>query len=282
MKKNKTYLTQLLGTTTKARILEHLIMEPIPITRHAISKNISAGTGPTYEQIDQLIALGVLREINEKIELDTTFPFYDNIANLVVSTSNYIDDHRILLERINTLFGNDYYITGYIAACQNGPPIDHDQKSALAAVLSLNQNTHWINYLQALSEVTNIKLKWFNVKTIPNDVKREKILGSNIWLASVERGIVDCVVHHDCDLYPTILLLLQNMSEKNIDGEKLKNMAKINGRYEFFLSVILEINTIMDEELIQLSNSETKIAEKNQKSEILDTVKKAHNTLMGG
>jgi len=282
MKKNKSYLIQLLGTTTKLRIIEYLTMEPEPITRYAISRNILAGTGPTYEQIDQLIALGILRETKDKIELDTSFPFYDDIANLVVSTSNYLDDHRILLERINTLFGNDYYITGYIAACQNGPPIDHEQNSALIAVLDLNQNNHWKNYLQALSEVTSIKLAWFDNNTIPKDVKHVRILGSNIWLASVERGIVDCIVNQDCDLYPAILLLLQNMSEENIDGEMLKSIALKNKVQEFFLAVIYEINKIMKKTIIDLDPNEISIARSNLKPKIIDIIKKAYNTLMGG
>ncbi len=280
MPKQKTYLTQLLGTTTKARIIEKLVLEPGPLTRHALSKAISAGTGPTYEQIDQLIAIGILKEVNNKVELDTTFPFYEDIANLVVVTSNFMDDHRIFLERIDTLFGNDYYITGYIAACQNGPPIDHVQNSALIAIL--NPNTHLRNYLKTLSEISHIKLLWFDIEMIPIDIKRENMFGSTVWLASVERGIVDCIVHRECDLYPAILLLLQNISEENINYERLMDIAENRGVHDIFLSVIYEINNVMGKIMIELKSKDIALAKANQKPEISDTVKKAYNTLMGG
>jgi len=169
MNKQRSFLTQLLGTTTKVRIIEKLVIEPGMCSRHELYKKILGGIGPTYQQIDQLIALGIVKETKGKIELDPTFPFYDDIANLIISTTEYLNDHRILLDRINILFGTEYYITGYIAACQNGPPIDHEQNSVLIAILNLDQNNRWSNYLKTLAEVSSIKMAWFNVKSIPVD-----------------------------------------------------------------------------------------------------------------
>jgi hypothetical protein len=280
MQQKKSLLPKIFGTKTKTHIIEHFIHEPEPVTKHALCKIIYSGIGPTYKQIDQLIAMGVLKEFKNRITLDTSFPFYDDIANLVLTMTNYTNDHRILLDRINSLLRNDYYITGYIAACQNGPPIDHEQRTILVAVFKKSARIE--NYLKTLAEITPIRLSWFFIEKIPKDVKRQKIFNSKVWLASIERGIVDCIEQHDCDIYPIILLILQNIIENTLDKKKLIEIAQKKDAYEFVLTVIFEINMIMKKPIVKLNVSEQAIASANRKPEISETVKKAYNTVMGG
>ncbi len=283
MSEKKSYLVQLLGTATKVRIFEQLCLDPTPITRHALTKSISGGIGPTYEQADQLIALGALKEVNGGIQLDDSFPFHDDIVNIVASTSHYMDQ-RILLDRIDSLFGSDHYITGYLAARQNGPPVDHEQDSALVAVLHANNRS--LTHLRALSAVSPTKLKWLEIHSIPSDITRQDIYGSNIWIASTERGIVDCVLHQDCSLYVVVLLLLQNLNDGNIDGDKLLQIANNNGIRDVFLTAISGLNDAAGRELVSVEPGVvTEAVGKLDPAiitELAEAARKAYNTFMEG
>lgn len=283
MLKKRSYLTQLLGTATKVKIFEQLCMDPTPLTKHALSKQISNSIGPIYEQVDQLIALGALKEVNRGIMLDGSYPFYDDIVSIVTSTAHYMD-MRILLDRIDSLLKSGYYITGYLAARQNGPPVDHEQDSALVAVL--NPTSRYSNYLMTISAVSPTDLKWHGIDTVPNDITRQDVYGSTIWIASLERGLIDCVVHQDCSTYVIALLLLQNIMDRTVDTPRLLQMASGYGVGEILIMFMSEFNRIAEDDLVSLEATAVSEARKrldsHQLSDIIDAAENAFNTLMEG
>jgi len=72
------------------------------------------------------------------------------------------------------------------------------------------------------------------------------------------------------------------MNEENIDGEKLKKIAETNNVHELFLTIIYEINKIMQKTIIELNPNEINIAKLNHMPKIIDIIKKAYNSLMEG
>ena len=248
------FLVQLLGTSTKVRLFQHLCLDPTPLRRHALSQAIEGGAGPTYEQVDQLIALGALKEVEGRIGLDPVFPFLDDLSNLVATTANYLEDLRPLLERLDNLLGSDYYISGYLAARQYGAPLDYDRDSALVALF--NPNPRYSRFLRALTSATTLRLDRFEVQVMPPDVRRETLYDATVWLASVERGLVDCVVHNDCPPYVVLQLLLQNLLENSLDWNTLLSISKAQGGGDFFLAGGAELNHLASEPLVRLNPDE--------------------------
>ena len=283
MPPKKSYLAQLLGTGTKVRILEHLFLDPTPVSTHALSKKISNSIGPVYEQVDQLIALGVLKEVGKKITPDESYPFHDDIMSIVTSTTQYMDI-RTLLDRVDSLFGDGYYITGYLAARQNGQPVDHDQDSALIAIL--HPRPRYSRFLSALSAVAPADVLWYAVNTIPVDITRQDIYGATIWIASTERGLIDCILHHDCSTYVVALLLLQNFMENTMDLSKLLMIAEGCGVGEIPVILLSEFSRIAGNipipfEKLNVKEARAKMPDP-ELSALIDASEKAYNTLMGG
>ncbi len=276
MTDKKTILQQLFGTTTKVKILEHLIMEGDGISRYALSKMVGTGVGPTYNQVDQLIAVGALRESDDKIVLDTSFPFYESIEDLVVSTNDYLDDLRILLQRLDRLYSPDYYISGYLAACQNGFPMDHEQDTVLVALVNPDHRSK--RYVNALSECTSTHLRLFPVECIERDIKRIDIYGSEIWLASFERGIVDCIAYDESGIYPVALLLIQNAIKGDVRWDMLLRIAEERGVLDMFSKILREIS-LTSIEIPEDILTGQKVESDN---EVRKTVMNALNTVRGG
>ena len=274
--KDKTYLQQLLGTNTKIRIFQVLFIEPEGLSRHALSKEVGTGIGPLYEQVDQLIALGAIREEKERIIMDDGFPFHDTLMDLVLNTADHLDDQGKVLEILDRINGDGYYLTGYTGACQNGPPIDYDRPSIMIAVLDLD--TRKRRKMRSISECSDVDIRWFKTEMIPDDVRRDTVSGAEIWLASLERSMVDCHAMEECEPYPIVLLLIQNMVDGSVDIEKLMRIAREEGCSGFFEKV-----------LIELSNGKLKIPKgllvrmkAGPDKNIERAVKNAWNTVMGG
>lgn len=274
--KEKTYLQQLLGTNTKIRIFQVLFIEPEGLSRHALSKEAGTGIGPLYEQVDQLIALGALKEEEDRIFVDDEFPFHDTLMDLVLNTADFLDDQGSVLEILDRINGDGYYLTGYAGACQNGPPIDYDISSIMIAVLDLE--TRKKRKMQSISECSKVDVRWFKTDRIPDDVRRDMVFGTEIWLASIERSLVDCHAMGECEPYPIVLLLVQNMVDGSVDIEKLMKLAQEAGCSVFFEKVMIELSNSklgIPEELLgrMKAGSDTNIER---------VVKSALNTVMGG
>ncbi len=206
----------LLGTRARVRILQHILSNDQSLTRHALAKEIGGGIGPIYEQVDRFIALGVLKEQpDRKIIPDNSFPFMDSLRQLIIGGLYYFDNLDITLGRIDTLFDSNYYVTGYLAACQNGFPLDHEQNTLTIALLDMD--VHIRRYLETLDDSTNLKIGYFHTDSIGRDIKQAEIYGATIWMASFERGLVDCLKHGECSPYPVALLLLQGIDKIDWD-----------------------------------------------------------------
>ena len=265
----------LLGSRTRVRILTHLLSVEQGMTRHALAKEIGGGVGPVYEQVDRFIALGVLEERdNSNIFIDRSFPFMDTLTDLVLAGVDYFDHPDVILGRIDRLFGDDYYVTGYLAACQNGFPIDFEQNTVMISILG--DNIHVKRYVRALNDATQMNISYFVVGSIGRDIRRMNIYGTRIWMASLERGLVDCLEQGECPIYPVILLLLQNRDV--LDWGRLLEILKVSTHKKTFGTVA---RTLM--ELGLDVPQEVKIALPNTKDpDVVKAVKDAYQTLMGG
>jgi hypothetical protein len=65
-------LELLLGTKTKVRLLIVLAASGYPMTRNELARITRSGIRSTYEQIEELIAIGVLKEIEDKTSIHDT------------------------------------------------------------------------------------------------------------------------------------------------------------------------------------------------------------------
>ena len=274
--KDKTYLQQLLGTNTKIRTFQVLSIQTEGISRHALSKEVGTGIGPLYEQVDQLIALGAIMEENDRILMNEEFPLHDTLMDLVLNTADLLEDQGSILEILDRINGDEYYLTGYTGACQNGPPIDYDIPSIMIAVL--NPDTRKKRKIRSVSECSDVGISWFKTEGIPDDVRRDTAFGTEAWLASLERSLVDCYKMEECEPYPIVLLLIQNMVDGSLDVEKLMKIAREEGCSDLFENVMIE-----------LSNKKLKIPEgllgrkkTDPDPSIKRVVKNAWNTVMGG
>jgi len=265
----------LLGTRTRVRILTYLLSVEHGMTRHALAKEIGGGIGPMYEQVDRFIALGVLEErINGNIFIDRSFPFLDTLTDLVLAGANYFDHPDVLLGRIDRLFGDDYYVTGYLAACQNGFPVDFEQNTVMISVLG--DNIHIKRYIRALNDATPMKISYFVVGSIGRDIKRMEIYGNRIWIASLERGLVDCLEQRECPIYPVVLLLLQNRDV--LDWARLLEILKVPSHKKTFGTVA---STLMELGL-EVPDEVKRTLPEAEDLNVKKAVKDAYQTLMGG
>jgi len=276
-------MNQLLGTSTKVRILSHLCLGGSPISRAALVRTIQGGNGPAYRQVDQLIALGVLKEDERKVVVDPDFPLLDDLTNLLGQT-DYFDEPRLVLERLEALFGTRYYLTGYLAARQAVVVPDHEQESALVALV--DSGTRDRTFLEALDRASMTRLDWLGSDRIPTDISRGEVLGAEVWLASIERGLVDHLVHEDSSVYAVALLTLQNHMEETLDWERLLSIASRKGVLAEFLTLAAEFNRLSDGPLV-----DTDLLEKagpgqelstDREKDLRQEAARAYNTLMGG
>ena len=157
-----------------------------------------------------------------------------------------------------------------------GPPIDYNKASILIAIL--NQDTRKKRQIRTISECSDVDIRWFKTESIPDDVRRDTAFGKEIWLASLERSLVDCHAMEECEPYPIVLLLIQNMVDGSVDIEKLMRFAREEECSGFFEKVMIE-----------LSNRELKIPKEllvrmkaDPDPNIKIVVKNAWNTVMGG
>lgn len=265
----------LLGTRTRARMLTHLLSGEQGMTRHALAREIGGGIGPIYEQVDRFIALGVIEERDGgKIFIDRSFPFLDTLKELVLAGNYYFDDLGVLLGRMDRLLEDDYYVTGYLAACQNGFPVDHGQNTVLIAIL--DDNIHIKRFLSVLDVASQMKVSHFVTGSIGRDIKRMDIYGARIWIASLERGLIDCLERAECPVYPVVLLLLQNLDV--LDWAKLLSMLENSPHRKTFGTAA---HTLMELGL-DIPQEVGSTLPDSKDPDIKKAAKDAYQTLMGG
>jgi hypothetical protein len=221
------------------------------------------------------MALGILTEKEKKIHLDNSFPFLGPVSDLVITSDGYLDDLGKMQERIDSLFGNDYYISGYLGACQNGFPIDHEPMRIDLFILNLNSREE--NFCRGLNSCSYIELQWSGTDEIPRDVKRKNIISTEIWSASLERSLVDMLGGDSALLYPFALLLVQNYLDDMLDLESLLRISGEKGKQGLMSIALSELPGISGRTPQIKSPGITNV----HREDIVRNMKAALNTIRG-
>lgn len=270
-----TLLEILFGTRTKIKIIAALVRSKNPRSRHELVKECGSTQG-VYEQVEELIGVGALKEEGGRISLNPEFPLYDDVSNLFVMGEIYLRDLKSVLDRIGELLGDEYYVGGFLAARQSIVPIDYDTDAVMLNVLGLDDRIK--RRLHALSRASGFRLIVKPAERIPEDVVKQSIYGSDIWIAGVERGVVEALAGNDCTTYGAYLVLLQNLSEGALLKEKLLEVAHEYAMESEVLSILNAINCEAGRDLVPLSGDEKMKAKRLAN---ITEIRNAINTVFG-
>jgi DNA-binding Lrp family transcriptional regulator len=280
--RHTSFLAEMLGNTTGIRILEHLVRDGTPITRHALARALGTGNGAVYEQVLRLRALGVVGEEKRRVFLDPNFPFREELSDLVQRVGIHLVDPAEVLGRVDVLLGDNYYITGYLAARQYGTAVDYDRDFILVAYAKGDPKTKQAMLLTALSRATPVEMAWMRVGSVPKDVMRKKVLGSEVWLASLERGIMDSLARRDFPAPAALSILLQNLLDGNVDVGRLRAVARESEQYERLCFIALASNKRAGKRLLPLTSEDRRLAGKVSDPVLSAAVRSALNSVLGG
>lgn len=271
-------LETIFGTKTKIRIITALASADEPKTRNQIVQECGGSVQGIYEQIEELIGAGIIKEENNKVSLDKDFPFYDDITNLILVTKSYLTDMKSVLSRIDEILSDGYYMGGFWGARQKIIPIDYETKSLRINILALNKKIK--KRLIALSSISELNFILKNIEKMPKDVICAELFGAEIWVASIERGIIESLQFEDCSAYGAYLVMIQNLIDRTVEKEKLMEISKEYGLHEKILAALQAINKIAGRNIVPLTPDEEKIAKRPSKTE-MKAIKDAINTVIG-
>jgi len=287
-------LELIFGTKTKIKLLQALVETIKPMTRNELAKMTDSGIRSTYEQIEELIALGVLKETVKghiRVSLDTEFPLYESLRDLLLLSKEYLHTSQDVLAAMDRICGDNYYLGSFNAARQNISPVDYDPpiyavnilkdhyKRFNLRLMALGKLANIKVYEKKIGEVGDITIITYACESIPPDIMRSDFLGVEVWIASVERGIIECIDRETpFTMYGTYLALLQNRLDNVLDIAYLKKLAEEEGCLPLTLSVMSEFNKIADQEIFELTENEKSIA-KGWVDE--KDIRHAINTVMG-
>ncbi len=288
-------LELLLGTRTKVRLLQLLAEsgEGAPMTRNELARATKSGIRSTYEQVEELIAIGALKETGRKVVLAPEFPFYDALRELLLSSKNYPGTAQDVLGLVDMNCGDKYYIGAFTAARQAITPVDYDPSTYVVRILKKFYPKLYPR-IRALGKLPGVKVEENPMtggevatlvveacESIPPDVKRVDFLGTGVWMASIERGIVECLVAGNTTftIYGTYLALLQNGIEKAVDLPYLKKLAKDANILPGVLAVMLEFNDASGRDIFELSENEKVVARRATADK--NEIRRAINTVIG-
>jgi len=289
-------LELLLGTRTKVRLLKVLTASGNPMTRNELARITHSGIRSTYEQIEELIAIGVLKEIENgysKVAFDPEFPFYDSIRDLFLSGRDYPGIPQDVLKMVDRICGDSYYLGAFTAARQRITPIDYDPQIYLVNILKKHYSEliprvmalgklPVVRVYEKMGEAGEMNIIANACENIPPDVKRIDYLNVEVWMASVERGIIECLtVKKPFTLYSTYLALLQNRLDKAIDLEYFRKLAIEENCIILVLAVMSEFNEVSGKEIFPLTEEERSMARKARTTVDKKEIKHAINTVMG-
>jgi len=288
-------LELIFGTRTKVKLLRVLSATDTPMTRNELARVTRSGIRSTYGQVDELIALGVLKEIKNKrsrVALNRDFPLYDALRDLLLLSGEYLGTAKDVLAAVDRICGDKYYIGAFTAARQRITPVDYDPPIYVVSILKEHfKRLH--SYLRTLGKLANIKVYEKELigepgeitiiadscESIPPDVVRTDFLGAEVWIASVERGIIECLAGKTpFTLYGAYLVLLQNRLDNALDIAFLKKLAKEGNCLPQVLAVMLKFNKITGKELFEITDEEKSMAQARVDEK---EVKHAVNTVMG-
>jgi hypothetical protein len=232
-------LETIFGTKTKVRIVES-ILNSGPLKVVQIYREIGGSMHGTYDQVEELIGAGVLLERNGMIEIDENFPYMDDLSNMVLSMAGYLKQIGDALQRIDYLFGNRYYIGGFHSARGSVVPLDYDTDSILLNIKDPSRKDRI--RLEAVGKISGLNFIIRSIEIMPVDVKRENLYDSEVWISSIERGMVEAFETLDCTDYGAHLLLVQNLIEGGIDLNTLIDYSTEHGSQNKISSTVLVIS----------------------------------------
>ncbi|MBN2013955.1 MAG: hypothetical protein JW778_02130 [Candidatus Altiarchaeota archaeon] len=274
------------GTKTKTRILEELATAGKPKTRKELIELTGCGTRGVYEQTEELITLGIVKETKKgwkKLELNPEHPLYQDIKNTALAAIDYKKNLiKNLLQTIDQILEDDYYIGFYTAATKKITPIDYTPEKHVYKVLDTEyeKKIKKIKTYDKLREIDIqkekkglIKAVFLKCQKIPEDVTREEIQNQEVWIASTERGIVECFTPENkyFTRYGSCLALLQNKIENTIDE---KQLLKIAGELNIKKELVKVMGSFNHHLKKRLFNAEPNTEE-------IKEVKQAINTVLG-
>ncbi len=287
-------LDLIFGTKTKIKLLQALVETNKPMTRNELVKMADSGIRSTYEQVEELIALGVLKEtVNGRIRvaLDTEFPLYESLRDLILLSKEYLRTSQDVLAALDRVCGDNYYLGSFTAARQNISPVDYDPpiyavnilkshyKRLNLRLMALGKLANIRVYEEKIGEAGDITIITFACESIPPDIIRSDFLGAGVWIATVERGIIECIDRETpFTLYGAYLALLQNRLDNVLDIVNLKKLAEEEGCLPLMLSVMSKFNKIAGKEIFELTEKEKSIAQDRVDEK---EIRHALNTVMG-
>ncbi len=289
-------LELLLGTRTKVRLLKVLAESGDPMTRNELARITHSGTRSTYEQIEELIAIGVLKEIENgrsRLALDPEFPFYDSIRDLFLSGRDYPGIPQDVLKLVDRICSDNYYLGAFTAARQRITPVDYDPQIYMVNILKKHYpglsprvmvlgKLSGVRVYEKIGEAGEMTIIANACENIPPDVKRIDYLNVEVWIASVERGIIECLTGKTpFTLYGTYLAMLQNRLDNVMDQDYLKKLAIEENCLPRFLAVMSEFNEVSEKEIFPLTEEERSIAGEAKAAVDKKEIKHAINTVMG-
>ena len=267
-------LESILGTKTKIRILDIVTTFGGPMKRNRIVKERGGSMHGTYEQIEELIGAGVLKEEDSRISYNDSFPFLDDLKNLILSSSGYLRQLQDVLRRLDILFKDRYYVGGFLAGRKNIVPLDYDTSTVLFCVLEFTKRDEL--RIKGLDGASAYELIGQPLEQMPKDIARDQVFGVEVWIASAERGIVESFTQKDCTSYAAYLILLQNLMDSDLDLKRLKNVASAYGQWETIAAAIYRFSertsVSIPSDIVQLGREHRSLAEAKEIDMAMNTV----------
>lgn len=269
-------LELIFGTRTKIKLLQALAASDRAMTRNELASITHSGLRSTYEQVEELIALGVLKEIvnvRNRVALDPEFPLYESMRDLLLLSAEYLRTSQDVLAAVDRICGDNYYIGAFTATRQKISPVDYDPPVYLVNVLkdsykrlyprlkTLGKLANIKVYDKSMGEAGDVTIILRECESIPPDILRTDFLGAEVWMASVERGIIECLTGETpFTLYGIYLSLLQNRLDNAIDIDYFKRLAEEGEVLPLALAIMSKFNEVMGKDLFQLTSEEKRNA----------------------
>ena len=230
-----------------------------------LSRLTNLSTSTVIEVADSLIALGVLekakitpkREGYKLREISTLKPYIEELINIGKEYEAYIEKN--ILEYIDELLGEEYYIGMYWAAMANTNPIDYypqiyalfTDKTRIILALGLAENIYASEIQKWKPEIN--KSIHIAISKLDNyeDVRVGEIQGTKVRVTSVEKGIAQLFKWDVYPPYAATLALLQNHDEGRLNEEKLLKHAEKLGVKEIIKAVSYETEKTLGRKLFK-------------------------------
>lgn len=270
-------LELIFGTKTKTRILAELSTSGTAKTRNELVKQTGCGIRGVYEQIDELLTLNVLKETkngSRKIQLNPEHPLHQDIKNINLLALDYKKDIlKNILGTVDSILKDEYYLGFYTAARKKITPIDYDPQIYTLKILNkeYDKAIKKLKIFNGLKEIGVqkdglIQIIPLKCKQIPKDVVREELFNNEIWICSIERGIVECFTKENkyFSRYGSCLVLLQNKMEDTLNEKLLVEIAQEEDIKDELIKTMGYFNYLLKKRLFNAEPKKTPLKEVSQ------------------